>query len=110
MQHPPSRRVPLNRWPPVSDVDERWFAELTTKWTKRSTHQSVRDLVASIRTWITNWNDDPKPYVEPEAPQEACAPHEKRGSPCSMPSSSVRPSVVHLEQHKQRGRTEVDRQ
>jgi transposase len=42
---------------------ERWFAELTTKWIKRSTHRSVRDLVASIRTWITNRNDDPKPYV-----------------------------------------------
>jgi transposase len=42
---------------------ERWFAELTTKWIKRSTHRSVRDLVASIRTWITNRNDDPKPYI-----------------------------------------------
>ena len=42
---------------------ERWFAELTTKWIKRSSHRSVRELVASIRTWITNWNDDPKPYV-----------------------------------------------
>jgi transposase len=35
---------------------ERWFVELTTKWIKRGTHRSVRDLVASIRTWITNWN------------------------------------------------------
>jgi transposase len=42
---------------------ERWFAELTTKWIKRNAHQSVRDLVASIRTWITNWNEEPKPYV-----------------------------------------------
>jgi transposase len=42
---------------------ERWFAELTTKWIKRSAHRSVRDLTASIRTWITNWNDEPKPYV-----------------------------------------------
>ena len=42
---------------------ERWFAELTTKWIKRSAHRSVRDLVASIHTWITNWNEDPKPYV-----------------------------------------------
>src|SRR3989454_191580 len=41
---------------------ERWFAELTTKWIKRSAHRSVHDLVASIRTWITNWND-PEPYV-----------------------------------------------
>ena len=42
---------------------ERWFAELTTKWIKRSAHRSVRDLVASIRTWIANWNDAPRPFV-----------------------------------------------
>jgi transposase len=42
---------------------ERWFAELTTKWIKRSAHRSVRDLVASIRTWIASWNDEPRPYV-----------------------------------------------
>ena len=42
---------------------ERWFAELTTKWLRRGTHRSVRELVASIRTWVTNWNDDPKPFV-----------------------------------------------
>ena len=42
---------------------ERWFAELTTKWLKRAAHRSVRDLVASIRTWTTNWNDNPKPFV-----------------------------------------------
>ena len=42
---------------------ERWFAELTTKWIKRAAHRSVRDLVASIRTWIATWNDDPKPFV-----------------------------------------------
>ena len=42
---------------------ERWFAQLTTKWIKRGTHRSVRDLVASIRTWIANWNDEPRPFV-----------------------------------------------
>lgn len=42
---------------------ERWFAELTEKWLRRGTHRSVRDLVASIRTWIERWNDDPKPFV-----------------------------------------------
>jgi hypothetical protein len=36
---------------------------LTTKWIKQGTHRPVRDLVRSIRTWITNWNDDPKPFV-----------------------------------------------
>jgi transposase len=42
---------------------ERWFAELTNKWLRRGTHRSVRQLIASIRTWVTNWNDDPKPFV-----------------------------------------------
>lgn len=42
---------------------ERWFAELTTKWLRRGTHHSARDLVASIRTWVTDWNDNPKPFV-----------------------------------------------
>jgi transposase len=42
---------------------ERWFAELTTKWLRRGTHHSTRHLVASIRTWINLWNDDPKPFV-----------------------------------------------
>ena len=42
---------------------ERWFAELTEKWIKRGAHRSVKHLVASIRTWITNWNQNPKPYV-----------------------------------------------
>ncbi len=42
---------------------ERWFAELTNKWLRRGTHRSVSELVASIRTWITNWNDDPRPFV-----------------------------------------------
>ena len=42
---------------------ERWFAELTNKWLRRGTHRSVRELTASIRTWIANWNDNPKPFV-----------------------------------------------
>jgi transposase len=42
---------------------ERWFAELTNKWIKRGTHRSVRALVASIRTWITGWNDNPRPFI-----------------------------------------------
>ena len=45
------------------NLAERWFAELTTKWLTRPAHRSVPDLVASIRTWIANWNDDPKPCV-----------------------------------------------
>jgi transposase len=42
---------------------ERWFAELTNKWLRRGTHRSVRQLTASIRTWVRMWNDDPRPFV-----------------------------------------------
>jgi transposase len=42
---------------------ECWPAELTTKWIKRGAHRSVRDLVASIRAWITNRNEDPRPTL-----------------------------------------------
>ena len=42
---------------------ERWFSELTTKWLRRGTHRSVKELTASIRTWIALWNDDPKPFI-----------------------------------------------
>ncbi len=42
---------------------ERWFAELTQKWLQRGTHRSARELVASIRTWIQRWNDDPQPFI-----------------------------------------------
>jgi transposase len=42
---------------------ERWFAELTEKWLRRGTHRSTKELVASIRTWITDWNENPRPFV-----------------------------------------------
>jgi len=42
---------------------KRWFAELTTKWLKRGTHHSTKELEASINDWIDKWNDDPKPFV-----------------------------------------------
>ena len=63
LRHP---RFSLHFTPTYSswlNLVERWFAELSTKWIKRGTHRSVRDLVASIRTWITGWNDNPKPFV-----------------------------------------------
>src|SRR5438105_3384029 len=63
LRHP---RFTLHFTPTYSswlNLVERWFAELTRKWIKRGSHRSVRDLVASIRTWIANWNDNPKPFV-----------------------------------------------
>ena len=63
LRHP---RFSLHFTPTYSswmNLVERWFAELTNKWLRRGTHRSVKELVASIRTWIANWNDDPKPFV-----------------------------------------------
>ncbi len=42
---------------------ERWFAELTERWLRRGSHRSTKELVASIRTWIELWNEDPRPFV-----------------------------------------------
>ena len=64
---------------------ERWFAELTTKWLRRGTHRSVRELVASIRTWIANWNDDPRPFVWHKTADEILA---SLGAYCARISDS----------------------
>jgi transposase len=42
---------------------ERWFAELTEHWLRRGSHRSTKELVASIRSWIEDWNEDPRPFV-----------------------------------------------
>jgi transposase len=42
---------------------ERWFGELTTKWIRRGTHRSTKELTDSIQSWIDNWNSDPRPFI-----------------------------------------------
>jgi transposase len=42
---------------------ERWFAELPTKWLRRGTHRSTKELEASINEWMDRWNEEPKPYL-----------------------------------------------
>ena len=42
---------------------ERWFSELTSKKLRRGTHRSVRELNTDIRTWINDWNENPRPYI-----------------------------------------------
>lgn len=49
---------------------ERWFAELTTKRIRRGVHKSVQALEKDIRTWITAWNEDPKPFVWTKTAEE----------------------------------------
>jgi transposase len=42
---------------------ERWFAELTNRKLRRSTHRSVTDLETDVAAWIEAWNADPKPFI-----------------------------------------------
>jgi hypothetical protein len=42
---------------------ERWFAELTNRKLRRSSHRSVAELEADLTAWIQAWNDDPKTFV-----------------------------------------------
>ena len=42
---------------------ERWFAELTNRKLRRSSHRSVAELEADLKAWIAAWNQDPKPFV-----------------------------------------------
>ena len=42
---------------------ERWFAELTTRKLRRSTHRGIAELEADVRAWVEAWNADPKPFV-----------------------------------------------
>ena len=48
---------------PALNLVERWFAELTNKQIRRGVNKSVQALENDIRSWITAWNSDPKPYV-----------------------------------------------
>lgn len=64
-QHNSSASAKASTRTPRHEVSlvERWFAELTNKWLRRGTHRSIREPEAAIRTWIDNWNEDPKPFV-----------------------------------------------
>jgi len=63
LRHP---RFQLHFTPTYSswiNLVERWFAELTTRWLRRGTHRSTKELEASINDWIDRWNEDPRPFV-----------------------------------------------
>ena len=49
---------------------ERWFGFLTDQMIRRGAHQSVQALEGDIRTWITGWNDNPKPFVWKKSAEE----------------------------------------
>jgi hypothetical protein len=45
------------------EVAERLGVSRMTAGKWRSRFLVHRHLVATIRTWITNWNDEPKPFI-----------------------------------------------
>jgi transposase len=49
---------------------ERWFAYLTDQLIRRGVHKSVQALEADIRTWVANWNTNPKPFVWTKTAEE----------------------------------------
>lgn len=42
---------------------ERWFATLTEKQIRRGTHRSTLQLEQAIRSYLTTYNADPKPFA-----------------------------------------------
>jgi transposase len=42
---------------------ERWFGLLTDKQLRRGVHKSLHALEKDIRTWLTQWNDNPRPFT-----------------------------------------------
>jgi transposase len=52
---------------------ERWFAELTNRKLRRSSHRSVKELETDVTAWIAAWNEDPKPFVWTKTADEILA-------------------------------------
>jgi transposase len=49
---------------------ERWFGFLTDQKICRGTHNSVHALEADIRSWIADWNSDPRPFIWTKTAEE----------------------------------------
>jgi len=49
---------------------ERWFGFLTDQMIRRGTHTSVQALEADIRSWIADWNENPRPFVWTKTAEE----------------------------------------
>jgi len=66
LAHPRRKRWHLHFTPTSSswlNLVERWFKELTDKRLRRGAFNSVAALTEAIATWVSHWNDDPKPFV-----------------------------------------------
>ena len=49
---------------------ERWFGFLTDQKIRRGAHKSVQALEADIRTWISDWNTNPRPFIWTKTAEE----------------------------------------
>jgi hypothetical protein len=49
---------------------ERWFGFLTEQKIRRGAHKSVPSLEADIRSRITAWNSDPRPFIWTKTAEE----------------------------------------
>lgn len=49
---------------------ERWFGFLTDQKIRRGTHKSVQALEADIRSWIADWNSNPRPFIWTKTAEE----------------------------------------
>jgi transposase-like protein/transposase len=49
---------------------ERWFGFLTGQMIRRGVHKSVQALEADIRTWVANWNQNPRPFAWTKTAEE----------------------------------------
>lgn len=49
---------------------ERLFAEVTRELLQRSDHRSVQALEKDLRSWVTAWNEDPKPFIWTKTAEE----------------------------------------
>jgi transposase len=52
---------------------ERWFAYLTDDLLRRSDHRSVQALEKDIRSWVAEWNENPKPFIWTKSAEEILA-------------------------------------
>jgi transposase len=68
----PAVRAWLAKHPRSSWINqvERWFGFLTDQKIRRGAHRSVQALEADIRSWITDWNTHPRPFLWTKTTEE----------------------------------------
>lgn len=73
LAHPKRKRWHLHFTPTSSswlNLVEGWFAQLTNKRLRTGVFTSVDQLTEAIDLWVSQWNDDPKPFVWTKAAEE----------------------------------------